>query len=70
MNKIKLALTLLPVLQVLYDLDVIDIQPGSVPYVQLTEEAFRETFTDFHEEHGYLVTHLDGVKILAVIRDA
>ena len=70
MNKIKLALTLLPVLQVLYDLDVIDIQPGNVPYIQLTEDAFRETFKDFREEGSYLVTHLDGVTIVAVIKDA
>ena len=70
MNRIKLALSLLPLLQWLYDQDIIDVMPGSEPYIQMTEDAFRETFNDIAEDGGYLITYLSGVKILAVIKDA
>lgn len=67
MNKIKLAITLLPVLSVLYEDGVIDVMPGSNPYVQMTEEAFKKLFPYIvPDEKGYLVTYLDGTKVLAV----
>lgn len=68
MNKIKLALQLLPVLTVLYDGGVLDIcARSSGPYIQLTEKAFVEIFGEVEpDENGYLVTYLDGVEVLAV----
>ena len=67
MNDIKLAITLIPVLSALYDHDVIDIMPGEPPYIQLSEDKFRTLFPYIiPDEKKYLVTYLDGVKILAV----
>ena len=68
MNAIKTAISLLPLMSVLYDADVIDIMPGSVPYVQITGKMFRKLFPDVEpDDENHLVTYLDGVKILAVI---
>ena len=71
MNKIKLAMMLLPVLRVLYEDGVLDIVPGSVPgkheYIQLSEEVFRGLFPEVESEGDELTTYLDGVKIMAAL---
>lgn len=68
MNAIKTAISLLPLMGVLYDADVIDIMPGSNPYIQIDRAFFRKLFPDVSpDEKNYLVTYLDGVKILAVV---
>lgn len=68
MNAIKTAISLLPLMNVLYDADVIDIMPGTEPYVHITAELFRKLFPDVEpNDKNHLVTYLDGVKILAVI---
>ena len=71
MNKIKLAMMLLPVLRVLYEDGVLDIVPGSDPgeheYIQLSEEVFRGLFPEVEREVDELTTYLDGVKIMAAL---
>ena len=68
MNAIKTAISLLPLMNVLYDADVIDIMPGTNPYIHITEKMFRKLFPDVDpDEKSHLVTYLDGVKILAVV---
>lgn len=68
MNQLKTAISLLPLINVLYDADIIDIAPGTEPYIHLTESLFRKLFPEVEEdENHYLVTYLDGVRILAVV---
>lgn len=68
MNAIKTAISLLPLMNVLYDADVIDIMPGNVPYIQITPDLFRKLFPGIEPDaKNRLVYHLDGVKILAVV---
>lgn len=68
MNAIKTAISILPLMSVLYEADVIDIMPGTTPYVQITAELFRKLFPGVEkDEKNNLVTYLDGVKILAVV---
>ena len=71
MNKIKLAMMLLPVLRVLYEDGVLDIVPGSVPgeheCIQLSEEVFRGLFPEVESDGDELTTYLDGVKIMAAL---
>ena len=68
MNAIKTAISLLPLMNVLYDADVIDIMPETNPYIHITEKMFRKLFPDVDpDEKSHLVTYLDGVKILAVV---
>lgn len=68
MNAIQTAISLLPLMNVLYDADVIDIMPGSEPYVHITAKLFRKLFPYVEpNDKNHLVTYLDGVKILAVI---
>lgn len=71
MNKIKLAMMLLPVLRVLYEDGVLDIVPGSDTgeheYIQLSEEVFRGLFPEVEREGDELTTYLDGVKIMAAL---
>lgn len=68
MNAVKTAISLLPLMSVLYDADVIDIMPGRVPYIQITPDLFRKLFPDVNpDDKNHLATYLDGVKILAVI---
>lgn len=68
MNAIKTAISLLPLMNVLYDADIIDIAPGSDTYIHITASMFRRLFPDVDpDEKNHLVTYLDGVKILAVV---
>lgn len=71
MNAIKTAISLLPLLGVLYNADVIDIMPGSTPYIQITPDLFRELFPDIgpkerKDDSKEFTFYVDGVKILAV----
>lgn len=67
MSAIKTAISLLPLMDVLYDADIIDIAPGSEPYIQITKALFLRLFPGVDpDERNHLVTHLDGVIILAV----
>ena len=71
MNQIKLAMSLLPMLHVLYEAGVIDIAPslsGDADYIQLREETFRKLFPDVEEDEKHrLVTSLVGVTVMAVV---
>lgn len=69
MDKIKLALQLLPVIRVLYSDGVIDIHGGSHPYIQIHEAMFKELFPDGERVGDNWVTYLDGVEIVAVAHD-
>lgn len=69
MNKIQMALALLPQLSVLYESGVIDIAPSlyGQGYIQLTEELFTKLFPDCEvEEDGRYRFNLNGVLIIAV----
>lgn len=68
MNAIKAAISLLPLMTVLYDADILDIAPGSAPYIHITADLFRRLFPDVGpNDKNHLVTYLNGVKILAVV---
>lgn len=68
MNAIKLAMSLIPLINTLYDADIIDIAPGADPYIHITADLFRRLFPDVGpNDKNHLVTYLNGVKILAVV---
>lgn len=67
MNAIKLAMRLLPLMDVLYEAGVIDISPGEKPYILLTAGLFKRLFPDVEPVGSSLCTVLDGITITAVI---
>lgn len=70
MNAINLAIKLLPLMHVLLDAGIIDIQPslfGTDDYIQLNVETFNKLFPGVGaNDQKQFVTYLDGVKIIAV----
>lgn len=75
MNDLKVALCMLHMIRELYRGGIIDIMPGGYnpdsEYIQLNEDKFRSLFPDVEPtENGELVTYVDGIKILAIVREA
>lgn len=70
MNQIKTALSLLPLLHVLYEAGVIDICPslsGDNDYIQLNVKTFKTLFPYVTlDDEGRYITYLENVQILAV----
>lgn len=70
MEEIEMAISLLPYLQVLYKLDVLDVQPGGKPYIQITEEKFKKLFPEMKPgADGYYRFNYNGIMVLAVYHE-
>lgn len=70
MEEIEVARSLLPTLKLLYKAGVIDIHPGNEPYIQLTEDKFKDLFPYMRAgEDGHYRFNWNGLMILAVCRD-
>lgn len=73
MNDLKVALRMLPLMRGLYRGGVIDIMPQystEEEYIQLTEQKFRSLFPDVEvDENGYLITEVDGIRVMSVVRN-
>lgn len=66
MEELKVAISLLPIMSVLYRQGIIDIAPGTAPYIQLGKEKFVEMFPYAGPVEGRYRIVVDGIEICAV----